>query len=352
MNWVESICKHFYPPATREHVMGDLRERHSTRAGFLWGAVTTLPYVVVGQTRRNVNPTLVLVQAVALLGSFVLSVPPVLRDRAPAFWADSHGLERVLVAVLAALVPLILGDAYVEIRRRARFHDFRQWALAYAAAMVASFVFQPLALPKPVLLFAAGIGLGFLPIVRLLSSMFAGRARLAAAQPASLETFQEEAQNFRRKVRERNIVEYCAMAIVAAGSVAGIITQPGLALRIAVGLMIPGVLVVATQFRKRASASPMPPNLSAHESVKFYRSELERQYRALRSIFWWYLAPLLPSILAITAVQAKPEGPLMSMIGAGVGIFLFGGFVVWLNRVAAKEIKRKIDILDEWEKHA
>ena len=86
--------------------------------------------------------------------------------------------------------------------------------------------------------------------------------------------------------------------------------------------------------------------------MAFLRSELVRQRDALRNVHFWYLGPLVPAMVLISAARivghpwswnlAFPEGA-------------WAGFVFllwWVNRRGARLLQRQIDALDGWEKQS
>ena len=46
-----------------------------------------------------------------------------------------------------------------------------------------------------------------------------------------------------------------------------------------------------------ASVKPMPAEMGFASSLAFYRGELERQSKILRSVWWWYLLSIVPAIV-------------------------------------------------------
>src|SRR4051812_4782513 len=90
VNALEAIVKYLFPSATREHVLGDLRERFRSPVAFVFGAAATLPYVLWGQAHRNVDPGLTLVEASALIASFLVSINRVLGDGMVPFLMEQH----------------------------------------------------------------------------------------------------------------------------------------------------------------------------------------------------------------------------------------------------------------------
>jgi hypothetical protein len=52
---MEKIVRLLVPPATREHVMGDLSERYRSPRQYLTEVLRSLPFIIVSQIRRTSN---------------------------------------------------------------------------------------------------------------------------------------------------------------------------------------------------------------------------------------------------------------------------------------------------------
>ena len=55
---IERVAQLLMPPASREHVLGDLSERYVSPRQYLVDAVRILPFVVLSRVRRTSNPPL------------------------------------------------------------------------------------------------------------------------------------------------------------------------------------------------------------------------------------------------------------------------------------------------------
>lgn len=81
----EAIAALFVPPACREEVLGDLRERCSSPRQYAVDALRTIPLVIISRIRRTADPQVLLIQA----------SPPMCRSWArlgswmERFWASS-----------------------------------------------------------------------------------------------------------------------------------------------------------------------------------------------------------------------------------------------------------------------
>src|SRR5687767_5367667 len=108
---IEGLVRRLIPPACREHVLGDLWERHPSASGFLIDAARTIPFVIASQIRRTWIPPLLGMQAVM---AFVFFGGPLKnRDGAAPMWV------RAAIPAGAAIVGLVLRDVYA-VRRADR----------------------------------------------------------------------------------------------------------------------------------------------------------------------------------------------------------------------------------------
>lgn len=163
------------------------------------------------------------------------------------------------------------------------------------------------------------------------------------------------ATGFERKVRRRNLVEYCAGAILmplfGAGALLG---HFGWMMRAGMGLGVLGVAFVLWQLHRRGSPGPTPAGGSAESLLVFQRAELARQRDALRSVPLWYLLPVVPSFVLILLGRwiqdpirgrSANEDHAAILATAVIGLLLFT--IVWLlNALGASRLDRAIDRID------
>ncbi len=144
---------------------------------------------------------------------------------------------------------------------------------------------------------------------------------------------------FQRQIKWRNILEYAAGAAVLVVFGAYAINLESIWMKIGSLLLIIGTVFLLTNLHFRAGRREAPPDF---ESRSFYISELERQRDALKSVWLWYVAPLVPGLIVfrigvhLSELQSHPY----VFDAVGVGIL---GLVLWLNARAVKRLQRKID---------
>jgi hypothetical protein len=164
-----------------------------------------------------------------------------------------------------------------------------------------------------------------------------------------------QAQQFQRKIRVRNLTEYlgCAILVAWTGSVALRSAAPPL-IRAGAILLALGALAVAIILRLRGHAAKREPPLTAptEEALSWHRAELVRQRDLLRGAPLWYLGPLVPGVAAtlLGAGLASPGQGLRIALSAALVVVVFIGIAL-LNLRAAKKLDRQIAELEQAIEH-
>lgn len=160
----------------------------------------------------------------------------------------------------------------------------------------------------------------------------------------------KRANHFQRRIARRNFLEYAAALLVSAGFVHYLWAFPDPLMRTGSLLTIIGTLVVVWQLHRRASSRPMPGVASALPSRDFHRAELVRQRDALRAVWLWYVAPLVPGMVVFRwGVNTNPDPSLPFARGwAADGVICCVMLaVILLNLYGAHKLQRQIDQLDQ-----
>ena len=347
---LQTIVRYLLPQAAREHVLGDLQEQYSGASSpgrYLRDALSVWPYVIRGQAARNLDGRLVGVEAAALAASVALGSVKLSPEARLAVLPGMAG------AIVAALLILMLGDIYVEPQNRTRFHTVRQILLAYGAAYAAgsllAVLVPSLSALRTVLTESAKSAFVLLSLGRITAETVL-RPKLSPPVAISLAEIRCEAERFHRNIRHRNIVEYGAAALGVAVSAVALrrATQP--LQRAGLVFLILGMAYIAVALYRRASSQKVPPSLNGPETFQFYRAELERQRDALQGALSWYIAPLLPALLLMTAGQMSGGLGTWKIVPATLLWVFFAVLLFWLNRRAARKVQQRIDALDELEK--
>ena len=164
----------------------------------------------------------------------------------------------------------------------------------------------------------------------------------------TLEEIRRRAARFERRIWWRNFREYAAGILLIVWILALLHVLHGWDL-LGPSLMLAGVIYVMIQLRRRGTARSFPAGTNTRSSIEFHRLELERQRDALRTIWSWYLLPLVPGVAAVFAVAAVKRGVNARLIGSIIlGVLVFVG--VWaLNQCGARKLDRKIQELHAME---
>jgi hypothetical protein len=167
-----------------------------------------------------------------------------------------------------------------------------------------------------------------------------------------LETVRAGADHFYRRIRLRNAVEYAASVFVLICFSAYACFLPSPAARTGAALVVLGTLIVVWQLHRRGSAAPPPERAAAQPILVHQRAELARQRDALASIFTWYLLPVIPGLLVMTAGPQLEHGAaglldmpkwLWSRLILPTAVFTG----IWLlNQRGARLLQKKIDEID------
>jgi FtsH-binding integral membrane protein len=186
------------------------------------------------------------------------------------------------------------------------------------------------------------------------------------SQPAerleiSLEEMRQEAQKLETKIFWRNVREYVACALVVAcfGYYASVFHST--LIRAGCGLVIAGALFAVLRLHKTGAARTVPAELAFRTCVGFHRQELERQRDLLRSVWRWYLLPLVAGMVVFllglfeltmqrphTSEHARTIVIVFALTAAGCALVFVG--VGKLNQWAARKLQREIDTLNQLEK--
>ena len=168
--------------------------------------------------------------------------------------------------------------------------------------------------------------------------------------PMPLEEIRRKARQFEKRIQSRNLREYLGGALAIAIFTFDIFKFPTPVARTGSALIIAGVLCIVVQIYKRAAPGKMPADLALTASLKFHRLELVRQRDLLRSVWLWYIGPIVPGLVVFTV------GLLPHHAGGQAACLLFFatvfGGIVWVNHRAAVRLDRQIAELDNLESYS
>jgi hypothetical protein len=165
----------------------------------------------------------------------------------------------------------------------------------------------------------------------------------------SIEQIRAKADKFQSAVRRRNRIEYVAGVLVVAGFGWYIWIFRTPLMRLGSLLIIAGTLFIMAWLHFRVSANPIPSQISFMDYIARYREELRRQQTALRTVWLWYLGPLVPGLVLFTIGMSRllehapgSRRPMWPLLVVMIGVFVG----VWqLNLWGARKLQRPIDEL-------
>jgi drug/metabolite transporter (DMT)-like permease len=166
---IEKIVGIIIPPACREEVLGDLRERNDGVQLFIYDALRTIPFVIISRIRRTTDSVVLLMEAFCCYVSF-LAAAWVLQ---PSIVATREGLLRLAIPGAIALFVLVLADAYANPRKKSFLRPVLAVALSFACVFVVHMTY-PL-LPGSMVAIGSGVSMLFLLVLRMLFPPMADR---------------------------------------------------------------------------------------------------------------------------------------------------------------------------------
>lgn len=159
---IEAFVYWLVPPACREEVLGDMRERNQNVAQYLIEAACTVPLVIYSRIRRTTDALVALMEVLSTYTAFVVA----------AWWLDhamllnDDSFARLALPPLIFLVTIMLADAYSNPAKRwplkPLFGPILGFAFTYAVEMIHHW-----ALPASVLSWGGAMSVLLLSMLRL-----------------------------------------------------------------------------------------------------------------------------------------------------------------------------------------
>jgi hypothetical protein len=106
----EALVAIVIPPACREEVLGDLHERYRSAAQYGLDAAGTVPFVILSRIHRTADSRALLIRAFAFYASLLAAA----WINSAALLRDDWGLLRLAIPAAAAMLGVMLGDAYAN----------------------------------------------------------------------------------------------------------------------------------------------------------------------------------------------------------------------------------------------
>lgn len=169
--WMEALAAILLPPACREHILGDMRERYQSPGRYFIEGARAIPFVILSRVRRVANGGTLLLEAMGMYAAFLAA-----GRLEEGNLAGPLALWRLAVPPAALLCALLLGDTYAQPEER----DGRS-GLLYAgfAALAVAVAGDSLTVSRWVAIAGGGLSLLFVAGVRLYLPHGAGHTPLA-----------------------------------------------------------------------------------------------------------------------------------------------------------------------------
>jgi hypothetical protein len=168
----------------------------------------------------------------------------------------------------------------------------------------------------------------------------------------SLDEIRTKARNFERKIRRRNLREYIAAAVIAAGFLFFAWHAQSTILRVGYLSMAAGGLLFAYELHRRGSSRTEPKALGTSGCLDFYLRQLERQ-RTLLDESWKWMIWLIPGLVVLMA-GAIANGLVGKALPFLAVTCLWFGTWLWMmlhrNKRKARALQQEIDELSAWGK--
>jgi len=143
-------------------VLGDLHERYRSPGQYGREALRTVPLVIASRIRRTADAQVLVMLALALCVSFLGAAR--LRDGvALDLFLSDGGLLRIALPTLAALLGIVLEDAYADSARHSPLTLMRGPLIGIGLALIAG----GFALPQLILYYGCAMGLVLCTAIRM-----------------------------------------------------------------------------------------------------------------------------------------------------------------------------------------
>jgi hypothetical protein len=327
--WIERLAAALVPPASEEHVLGDIAETSRTPRQYVRNLLSILPHVVWTQVRRRATPGGIVFNGIVSGIAFLVSLGP-----EAVFFDSAYGPLRLLAVWATWIAGCALSAAYGP---RDKPIASNIWLFsATVAATLAMAALQNVPVVSIAIAIAALIAISLVFAMPFLKQK--------APPPLSLESVADHARLFQRVVWWRNVREAAAALFVVGANTNDLYQGENAIATAARLLLIAGTLFIMWYLFARAGTRPVPDTVDADAVLRFHRGELTRQRDILRAVPLWYLLPFAPGFIALALSNWSSQGPAVLLGLLGVLVLCT---VVWLLNVwAARSLQKQIADLD------
>jgi hypothetical protein len=249
------------------------------------------------------------------------------------------------------MIALVLRDAY-RTRMSVSAKQVTVDMLIGAGGVLISQAIVALTVPQlaiPLRGYAGFAGFGLIYLLRLQSPTLGAVPNQAVARvPATLEALVTEVRLHERMGKRARLIEAVVGVAIALFFLRPLSTAPNVFLATGFALGSLSALYVAVIMLWNRSR-PMPDGLGFGPSMEYYRQELIRQHKWVRTMWLWYFLPFVPGLTLVTigatieaAGRGRPlwGGAVMAAVLAGVFMAAYAG-----SRSMARKLQIRIDAL-------
>lgn len=330
---IEAVVRALVPPASREHVLGDLRERYVSPRRYVVDALRTVPFVVASRIRRTVS-----VAGMAFL-TFA------------TWFGIFHGSMQknwlaATIPTVAVIGALVLRDAYRTLQPtwpRQAVIDIAIAAVSVLITQLWAWLAAPdLLLSEGALLVGAPLGCVLLFFVRWQNPTGVHQPP-SHAQALSLSALTREINLYEATIRRTVRIEIGAGLVAAAIFAIFLFSAAGPIARAGVVLTLCGVLFVVWFMYRHVRVRPMPPDLDFQAILTVYRQDLARRITLARRYPLWYVLPLAtgPLVLMIDMGLRRPN-PASNIALSVVIVALTGTLLAQAGRGIVGKLQRRL----------
>lgn len=170
----------------------------------------------------------------------------------------------------------------------------------------------------------------------------------------TLDDIRKRAVKFHNRVRNRNLREYIASAVVIAAFAFVAWNMTGWMIRLGGVLTVIATIFTIWQLHRRGRTRAVPDGATVAALLAFHREELVRQRDAVRTVWLWYLPPFLPGMVLMTLgryFQLHAPGRTIAedhvvILFASIVMALVFVIILVLNMWGAARLQNRIHELD------
>jgi hypothetical protein len=166
---LENLFRLLLPPASREHVLGDLQERHTSPKSYAVEALSVLGPVIISRIRRTTDMQVFLMETLTVYLSFAAAG---LYLGEQNFLYHQAGFVRLAIPTSVAVVSLLFCNAYSSPERKSFITPILQSAgslsLAFLGQALIFDTFPSFAVPFQALLYGSLLSVLLVSPLRIL----------------------------------------------------------------------------------------------------------------------------------------------------------------------------------------